>query len=310
MPPSRLQAAPSPPASYARPGAVGCQVRQWTSRAASGRWSLNDAPASSVRITPPSSMPTSTTPASCGLGAIQRTCEVHGRGGKLQVGFDGISWSATSSSHVSPRSWLRKSRLGSVPAYTAPSTGLTATLKTSCSGTATSSKVSPPSALRLSPPPRQPTWTSSPPIARHWAPDPSRRVPAPTRTKASPVVASSSIWSAHPAVAPYRERHEHEKHAADPRQRSRQRVRRSGQRERARCVRRQRHRGDPGDRLEPVGERRDRHEDRAREHERERHDEAGRLRRLGAAHSECDVGEDPTERQAKDGDNRNAADRA
>src|SRR3954452_25165995 len=194
MPPSRLQAAPSPPASYARPGAVGCQVRQWTSRAASGRWSLNDAPASSVRITPPSSMPTSTTPASCGLGAIQRTCEVHGRGGKLQVGFDGISWSATSSSHVSPRSWLRKSRLGSVPAYTAPSTGLTATLKTSCSGTATSSKVSPPSALRLSPPPRQPTYTSLPPAARHWAPDPSRRVPAPTRTKASPVVTSSSIF--------------------------------------------------------------------------------------------------------------------
>src|SRR6476660_435886 len=33
---------------------------------------------------PRSSIPTSTTSASCGLGAIQRTCEVHGRrGGKL-----------------------------------------------------------------------------------------------------------------------------------------------------------------------------------------------------------------------------------
>jgi hypothetical protein len=53
---------------------------------------------------------------SCGLGAIQRTCDVHGRGGKLQVGRDGSSSSAVSSCHVSPASSLRNSALGSVPA--------------------------------------------------------------------------------------------------------------------------------------------------------------------------------------------------
>ena len=42
------------------------------------------APPSLERIRPPSSIPTRSTPASCGLGAIQRTCDVHGRGGKLQ----------------------------------------------------------------------------------------------------------------------------------------------------------------------------------------------------------------------------------
>src|SRR6478672_2455246 len=138
-------------------------------------------------------MPTSTTSGSCGLGAIQRTCEVHGRGGKLHSGREGMSWSATSSSQLSPPSRLRNRRLGSVPAYTAPSAALTATLNTSGSGNGTSSKVSPPSALRFSPPPRHPTYTVSPSSARHCAPEPCRRVRAPTLTNASPVVASNSI---------------------------------------------------------------------------------------------------------------------
>src|SRR5439155_22099676 len=68
-------------------------------------------------MSPPSSIPTRSTSASCGLGAIQRTCEVHGRGGKLHVGRDGSSKSAFSSRQVAPRSSLRKSALGSVPAY-------------------------------------------------------------------------------------------------------------------------------------------------------------------------------------------------
>src|SRR5215207_3900461 len=138
-------------------------------------------------------MPTSTTSGSCGLGAIQRTCEVHGRGGKLHPGREGMSCSATSSLQLSPPSRLRNSRLGSVPAYTAPSAALTATLNTSGSGNGTSSKVSPPSALRFSPLPRHPTYTVSPSSAKHCAPEPCRRVYAPTLTNASPVVASSSI---------------------------------------------------------------------------------------------------------------------
>src|SRR4029077_14666588 len=88
---------------------------------------------------------------------------------------------------------LRNRRLGSVPAYTARSAALTATLNTSGSRNGTSSKVSPPSALRFSPPPRHPTYTVSPSSARHCAPEPCRRVRAPTLTNASPVVASSSI---------------------------------------------------------------------------------------------------------------------
>src|SRR3954447_26815243 len=138
-------------------------------------------------------MPTRSVSASCGLGAIQRTCEVHGRGGKLHCGRDGMSWSATSSSQLSPSSRLQNRRLGSVPAYTLPSAALTATLNTSGAGNGTSSKLSPPSALRLSPPPRHPTYTVSPSSAKHCAPEPCRRVCAPTLTNASPVVANSSI---------------------------------------------------------------------------------------------------------------------
>ena len=55
----------------------------------------------SLSITPPSSIPTrSSRSASCGLGAIQRTCEVHGRGGKLHVGAEGISRSEASSTQL------------------------------------------------------------------------------------------------------------------------------------------------------------------------------------------------------------------
>src|SRR4051812_10550425 len=46
---------------------------------------------------PPSSIPTRSRSASWGLGAIQRTCDVQGRGGKLHVGRDGSSSKAVSS---------------------------------------------------------------------------------------------------------------------------------------------------------------------------------------------------------------------
>src|SRR5918992_5572760 len=104
-----------------------------------------------------------------------------------------MSSSATSSSQLSPPSRLQNRRLGSVPAYTAPSAALTATLNTSGSGNDRSSKLSPPSALRFSPPPRHPTYTVSQSSARHCAPEPCRRVCPPTLTNASPVVANSSI---------------------------------------------------------------------------------------------------------------------
>src|SRR5439155_3799798 len=155
-PPSWLQAAPPPPASYARPAVRGCQASAWTSRWAPGRWSSHVSPPSALRISPPSSIPTSSSPASCGLGAIQRTCEVHGRGGKLQVGAEGISRSAANSTQLCPPSALRNSMLGSQPAYTLPSTGLTATEKTSGCGNFKFCQFSPPSLLFHTPWPREP----------------------------------------------------------------------------------------------------------------------------------------------------------
>src|SRR4029434_8417639 len=89
------------------------------------RWSCQLSPPSVERISPPSSIPTRTRFASCGLGAIQRTCEVHGRGGKLQLGREGNSSRPSSARQLRPSSLLRNSRLGSVPAYTPPSAGVT-----------------------------------------------------------------------------------------------------------------------------------------------------------------------------------------
>ena len=50
------------------------------------------------------------------IGAIQRTCDVHGLGGKLHVGRESSSSSASSARQLSPPSSLRNRRLGSVPA--------------------------------------------------------------------------------------------------------------------------------------------------------------------------------------------------
>src|SRR6478736_1533369 len=150
-----LKAAPPPPASYARPTVCGCQASEWTSGCAPGRWSCQLCPPSVERIRPPSSIPTRSRPASCGLGAIQRTCEVHGRGGKLQCGREGSSSSASSSRQLLPWSSLRNSRLGSVPAYTAPSAALTAIENTPGSGNPRSTHVRPPSTLRRTPPSRR-----------------------------------------------------------------------------------------------------------------------------------------------------------
>src|SRR3954454_6482937 len=59
--------------------------------------------------------------------AIERTWEVQGRGGKLQVGDEGRFFNPSNSHHEPPPSRLRNRLLGSVPAYTASSTGETAT---------------------------------------------------------------------------------------------------------------------------------------------------------------------------------------
>src|SRR6266498_2307901 len=176
-PASVLKAAPPPPASYALPRARGCQASECTSGCAPGRWSCQLSPPSLERIRPPSSIPTRSSFASCGLGAIQRTCDVHGRGGKLQLGREGSSSSASSSRHDCPRSSLRNSRLGSVPAYTAPSALLTASEKTPGSGNAQSVQLRPASLVRRTPPSRSPAQTvcgSSGSTARHCAPLPGK----------------------------------------------------------------------------------------------------------------------------------------
>src|SRR5262249_57592152 len=150
-PGSTLKAAPPPPASYALPATRVCQASECTSRCAPGRWSCQLSPPSLERIKPPSSIPTKSRSASYGLGAIQRTCDVHGRGGKRQRGRDGSSRSAFSSRQLSPLSSLRNSRLGSVPAYTAPSAALTASEDTAGSGNVQAVQLLPPSRLRRGP---------------------------------------------------------------------------------------------------------------------------------------------------------------
>jgi hypothetical protein len=62
-----------------------------TSGCAAGRRSCQLCPPSLERIRLPSSIPTRSRSASCGLGAIQRTCDVRGRGGKLQCRREGSS---------------------------------------------------------------------------------------------------------------------------------------------------------------------------------------------------------------------------
>src|SRR4029077_12000939 len=97
--------------------------------------------------------------------------------GKLQLEREGSSSSASSSRQLSPRSSLRNSRLGSVPAYTAPSTALTASENTPGSGSAQSSQLRPASTVRHTPPSRSPAYTvsgSSGPTARHCPPLPGR----------------------------------------------------------------------------------------------------------------------------------------
>ena len=105
---------------------------------------------------PTDSIPTSRRSPSCGLGAIQRTCDVHGRGGKLHDGRDGSSSSASSGRHVSPPLSLRKRRLGSVPAYRRPLAELIAREKTADSGSAQSTQFRPASCVRRTPPSRKP----------------------------------------------------------------------------------------------------------------------------------------------------------
>src|SRR5215218_8669536 len=60
--------------------------------------------------------------------------------------------------------------------------------------------------------------------------------------------------------------------------------------------------GDLRKRLKPVGHGGDGHEHRAREDEREDHDEPCGLRRLGAPNRQRHEGEDPTEGEAEGGD--------
>src|SRR5260370_1041044 len=78
----------------------------------------------------------------CGSGAIERTWCVQGRGGKLQRSREGMSCSASSSDH-DPPSRATNRRLGSVPAYSAPSAALIATERTLGSGRSICSHVAP-----------------------------------------------------------------------------------------------------------------------------------------------------------------------
>ncbi len=78
-------------------------------------------------------MPTSSRPASCGLGAIQRTCDVQGRGGKLQVGADGMARSDSSSNQLDPSVTAAEDRARLAAGVDRPSAGLTATENTSWS---------------------------------------------------------------------------------------------------------------------------------------------------------------------------------
>src|SRR5690606_5672170 len=137
-----------------------------------GRWSSHVAPPSVLRMRPPSSMPASSRSASRGFGAIHRTCDVHGRGGKLHVGAEGRRRSASSSRQLDPPSSLRKIMLGSVPAYTAPSAGLTAREKTSRAGRSALDHDRPPSSLLHTPLPREPAKIragSRGSTATHWS---------------------------------------------------------------------------------------------------------------------------------------------
>jgi hypothetical protein len=86
-----------------------------------------------------------------------------------------MSCSAASSVHDEP-SCATNSRLGSVPAYSAPSAGPIATEKTLGSGSSIRCHVAPPSSLRRAPSLRVPTSTRSPLVATHCAPSPSSTV--------------------------------------------------------------------------------------------------------------------------------------
>ena len=61
-------------------------------------------------------MPTSSRSPLCGSGAIQRTCDVHGRGGYAHEEAEGTSRNASSASQSPVPSGLRNSALGSQPA--------------------------------------------------------------------------------------------------------------------------------------------------------------------------------------------------
>src|SRR5207302_9986939 len=97
-------------------------------------------------------------------------------------------------------------------------------------------------------------------------------------TARSTCAAESDESLAHPPISPYAERDEDGEDAADPcdgaAERSwRSRVERVG----PGGICRERHRTRLGERLQPIGHRRHRHEYGARENEREQNDEAGRL---------------------------------
>src|SRR5262249_27820031 len=145
-------------------------------------------PPSLERIRPPNSIPTSSRSASCGLGAIQRTCEVHGRGGKLQLGRDGSSSSAPNSRQLSPRSSLRNNPLAPLPAYPLPSAARTASETTPGAGTPQPSQLRPPSTLRRTPPSRRPANTVSASAGSRAKPCP----PPPDRNSSTPPASPAS----------------------------------------------------------------------------------------------------------------------
>src|SRR5919107_2914686 len=119
-PKSLLLANPPPPASYRSSGAFWWANREWQSGWAPGLWSCQVSPPSVLLKTPPSSMPTTTRFGSEKDRATARTWEVHGRGGKLHVGWEGSFLIPSSSCQEAPPSRLTNREEGSLPAYTAP----------------------------------------------------------------------------------------------------------------------------------------------------------------------------------------------
>ena len=114
-PPSRLQAAPPPAGSYARPGSVGCQASEWTSRWAPGRWSSQVSPPSVVASGRRARCRRGAGPHRAGSARSSGRATSTAAAGSSRSARDGSSRSAASSSPARRRA-APQSALGSQPA--------------------------------------------------------------------------------------------------------------------------------------------------------------------------------------------------